>query len=73
MTAIPYNLLERMRLLLPRHQGGILAEDFAGDVTLTLQIPVSEWDAFQLELNELSAGKIRAEVIETKETIVPIQ
>jgi uncharacterized YigZ family protein len=72
MTVIPYHLLERMRLLLPRHHGAILGEDFAGDITLTMQLPVGEWDAFQLELSELSAGKILAEVIETKETIVPM-
>lgn len=72
MTVIPYNLLERMRLLLPRHHGEILTEDFAGDITLTIQVPINEWDTFQLELRELSAGKIEAEVIETRDTIVPI-
>lgn len=72
MAVIPYNLLERMRLLLPRHQGEILAEDFAGDITLTMQLPVISWEIFQLELRELSAGKIEAEVIETKEMVVRI-
>lgn len=72
MLVIPYNLLERMRLLLPRHRGEILGEDFAGDITLTIQVPVGEWESFQLELRELSAGKIEAEMIETKETIVPV-
>jgi uncharacterized YigZ family protein len=73
MAVIPYNLLERMRLLLPRHHGEILGEDFAGDITLTIQVPVNEWEPFQLELRELSAGKIQAEVMKTKETIIPIQ
>jgi uncharacterized YigZ family protein len=72
MLAIPYNLLERVRLLTARHSGEILGEDFAGDITLTMQVPVSEFDAFQLGLRELSAGKLQSEVIETKETIVPI-
>jgi uncharacterized YigZ family protein len=72
MAAIPYNLLERLRLLAPRHHGQILGEDFAGDITLTLQFPVDQFDAFEMELRELSAGKIHAEIIETKETIVPI-
>jgi uncharacterized YigZ family protein len=72
MLVIPYNLLERMRLLLPRYHGEILGEDFAGDITLTIQVPVGEWESFQLELRELSAGKIEAEVIESKETIVPV-
>jgi uncharacterized YigZ family protein len=73
LLAIPYNLLERVRLLSARHQGQILAEDFAADITLTLQFPVSEFEAFQLGMRELSAGKLQAEVIETKETIAPIQ
>ena len=70
MLAIPYNLLERVRLLAGRHHGEILGEDFGGDITLTLQFPISEFDTFQLGLRELSAGKLQAEVIETKETIV---
>jgi uncharacterized YigZ family protein len=72
MAAIPYNLLERLRLLAPRHHGQILGEDFAGDITLTLQFPVDQFDAFEMELRELSAGKIHVEIIETKEMIVPI-
>ncbi len=72
LLAIPYNLLERIRLMMPRFHGQILGEDFAGDITLTLQIPIDEYEAFQLSLRELSAGKLQAEVIETKETIVEV-
>ncbi len=72
MVAIPYNLLERMRLLVPRHKGEILGEEFAGDITLTVQIPVSEYDVFKLDLSELSAGKLQVEMIETKEIIVAV-
>lgn len=70
MVAIPYNLLERVRLLVGRNRGEVLGEDFGGDVTMTLQFPVESLEGFQKELQELSAGKIQAEVIETKETIV---
>ncbi|HET7144134.1 MAG TPA: YigZ family protein [Anaerolineales bacterium] len=69
---IPYNLLERIRLLTARHRGEILGEDFAGDITLTTHIPKTEFDTFQLGLRELSAGKLQAEVIESKELIVAI-
>ena len=72
MLAIPYNLLERVRLMVKRIHGEVLGEDFGGDVTMTLQFPVELLDGFQKELQELSAGKIQAEVIETKETIVKI-
>jgi len=72
LLVIPYNLLERIRLMTPRFHGEILGEDFAGDITLTLQLPVDETDAFQHALREQSAGKLQAEIIETKETIVPL-
>src|SRR5215213_11609481 len=35
MVAIPYNLLERVRLMAARNQGEVLGEDFAADITLT--------------------------------------
>lgn len=72
MASIPYNLLERIRLMVGRVNGDVLDEDFAGDVTMTLQLPVEGFDRFQNELQELSAGKIRAELIETKHVVIPI-
>lgn len=72
MVAIPYNLLERVRLMVKRHNGEILGEDFAADITMTLQFPVASFDAFQNELRELSAGKLLAEVIESTEKIVAV-
>ena len=73
MLAIPYNLLERVRLMAAKNNGEVVGEDFAEDVTMTLQFPVEAMDGFQNELQELSAGKLKAEVIETKETIVAIK
>ncbi len=72
MLAIPYNLLERLRLVVNRQHGEVLGEDFAADVTLTVRLPVDSFDAFQNELRELSSGKLQAEIIETKEMIVPL-
>ncbi len=72
MVAIPYNLLERVRLLVTRQGGKVLEEDFAADITMTLQFPVDLFETFQGELRELSAGKLKAEVIESKETIVAV-
>ena len=71
MLAIPYNLLDRIRLMVTRNNGEVLGEDFAGDITMTLQFPISMFDMFQSELRDLSAGKLKAEVIETKEVIMP--
>ena len=72
MLAIPYNLLERIRLMVARHHGTVLGKDFAGDITMTLQFPIPRFDTFQNELRDLSAGKLKAEVIETREVIQAI-
>jgi uncharacterized YigZ family protein len=71
MLAIPYNLLERLRLVINRQHGEVLGEDFAADVTMTVRLPVDSFDAFQNELRELSSGKLQAEIMETNEMIVP--
>ena len=73
MAVIPYNLLERVRLLASRQGGEVLDEDFAADITMTLQLPASSFDGFQNELRELSAGKLKAEVIESKEAIFKVE
>jgi uncharacterized YigZ family protein len=72
LLAIPYNLLERIRLLAERHQTEILDEQFAADITLTLRLPVDSLEGLQAELRELSAGKLQAEVMETGEMLVPV-
>lgn len=72
MLAIPYNLFERVRLIVGRNSGEVIGEDFAEDVTMTLQFPVESMGGFQSELNELSSGKVKAEVIETAEKVVKI-
>jgi len=70
MLAIPYNLLEQIRLMVTRNNGEVLGEDFAGDITMTLQFPIARFDAFQSELRDLSAGRLKAEVIETREVVL---
>lgn len=72
MAAIPYNLLERVRLMVTRNQGEVLGEDYGADITMTLQFPVDSFDGFQTELRELSAGQLQAEVIESAEKIVKV-
>ena len=70
MIAIPYNLLERVRLVVKRSNGEVLGEDFAADITMTLQFPLESFERFQNELGDLSAGKLKAEIIESAEKIV---
>ena len=72
MLAAPYNLLERIRLIVEKHQGDVLDESFAVDVTMTMQFPVETMDSFQADLSELSAGTLQVETIETTEVLLPI-
>jgi putative IMPACT (imprinted ancient) family translation regulator len=53
-----------------RNQGEVIGEDFAADITITLQFPVETFDAFQNDLREISAGKLQAEIIESREKVV---
>jgi uncharacterized YigZ family protein len=73
MLALPYNLLERIRVLVKKHQGEVLDEDFVADVTMTLRFPIEETESFQADLSELSAGKLQAETIETAEVLLPVK
>jgi putative IMPACT (imprinted ancient) family translation regulator len=70
MAVYPYNFVERVRLLVAAHRGQVLEEDFAGDVTLTARFPVELLDGFQGQLSELTAGKVRAEIIESGEVLM---
>jgi uncharacterized YigZ family protein len=72
MLAVPYNLLERIRLLVESHHGEVLDETFAADITMTLRIPVENTEKFQLDLSEHSAGQLQAETIETTEVLLPV-
>ena len=69
----PYNFFERLRLLIAGHGGQILNEEFAADVTVTARLTVERYPAFRSALQEASAGRLQAEVIETDEaTIMPV-
>ncbi|HEU0291371.1 MAG TPA: YigZ family protein [Anaerolineales bacterium] len=73
MLAIPYNLLERVRSLAALQHAEILGEDYAADITMTLRLPVVSFDPFQNELRDLSAGSIRAEIMETTEAVIALK
>jgi uncharacterized YigZ family protein len=71
-VAIPYNLLERLRLFVIKHHGQIITEEYAEDVRIRLQVRQEAFESFQFELQELSSGKIQAKIIESKEEIVTV-
>ncbi|MCA9896840.1 MAG: YigZ family protein [Ardenticatenaceae bacterium] len=73
MLALPYSLLEQVRLLVEEWNGRILDETFAADITMTMQFTVAKFPGFQDTLRELSHGSLAAEIIETNEdTIMPL-
>ena len=73
MLALPYNLLERVRLLVEGWNGRILDEQFAADITMTMQFTLAQFPGFQDALRELSHDALAAEIIETNEdTIMPL-
>ena len=69
LLAAPYPLLERIRILVDEIGGEILDEDFGADVTLSLRFRVEATARFQAGLQELSAGKLVAELMETSEIL----
>ena len=61
----PYPLFERIRILIAEHGGQTLNENFAGDVTLTLQFAAKSLPGFQDALREISKGTLQAEITDT--------
>jgi uncharacterized YigZ family protein len=73
VLAVPYHLFEQTKLLIGSNAGVILAETFAAEVTLTVQIRVESYEAFEEALQQLSHGAVEAEIVESNEgTIMPL-
>jgi uncharacterized YigZ family protein len=73
LLAVPYSLFEQVRLLVDSHQGRILDQTFAADVTLAILFSQQRLPAFQADLQELSHGSLAAEVVDSNlETIMPV-
>ena len=74
LVAAPYPFFERIRLAVAAHQGAILDEQFAADVTITARFAVEHLDGFQATLQEMSNGVLEAMVVATDEaTIMPME
>ena len=73
MLVFPYTYLERVRLLvISRNQARSWTRNFTADVTLTARLTVEKLPAFQAALSDLTKGKVQAEVIETKDILMPL-
>lgn len=74
MLAIPYSLYEQVKLLIYEFKGKVLDEDFGGDITISIQFQVDQFESFNTRMIELSRGKFKAEIVETNsQTIMPIE
>jgi len=73
MIVLPYSLFERVRLLVVAHDGMIIDEVFAGEVTMTVQFRVEQFATFQNALREATSGKLtQMEIIETGSALFPL-
>ncbi|MBX3079993.1 MAG: YigZ family protein [Anaerolineae bacterium] len=60
---ISYSLYERVKLIAAAHQAEITGEEFAGEITLYLTLPVDNMAAFTVAIRDLSAGKVEPIVL----------
>jgi uncharacterized YigZ family protein len=73
MLVIPYSLYEQVKLIIQEFKGKVLDEDFGGDITISIQFQVEQFESFNARMIELTRGKIKAEIVDTNpETIMPI-
>ena len=73
VVTMPYSYFERAQRLVAAHDGQVIAQAFAVEVTLTVRFAVERLPAFQGALREMSNGALQADIIETNPaTIFPI-
>ena len=73
IITLPYRLFEKVRQVIATHHGLVIDESFSADVSITAQFPVDAFPTFQEALQELSAGSLHAEVVETRDLLMPIK
>jgi len=73
IITLPYRLFEKVRQVIATHHGLVIDESFSADVSITAQFPVDAFPTFQEALQELSAGSLQAEVVETRDLLMPIK
>ncbi len=73
LVAAPYAWYERLQALIRKHDGRVLDQELAADVTLTAQIPVNDFGDFERALTDASQGRFQAVIINTEEIILPMK
>jgi uncharacterized YigZ family protein len=73
LLTVPYSLYERAELLIEAHGGQIMEQEFRADVAVMARFRVERFESFQGALQDISGGKLVAEVVSANETtIMPI-
>lgn len=73
MFVTPYRLFDQVTRLMEAHFGQILGTDFLEEITVTVRFKDEELEAFNKQLNNLSAGQVEPIVIEqNSETVFPL-
>jgi uncharacterized YigZ family protein len=72
VIVVPYSWFERLRSMVEAHGGQIIEQDFAVDVTLTITMATDRFLGFSSALKEVSHGRLKAIVVETREAIIPL-
>jgi uncharacterized YigZ family protein len=71
--SMPYGYFEPVRAMVAAHHGKVVEETFAAQVAVRAILPAAEFDAFQSALQELSRGRLTAEIIDSQDIpIVPL-
>ena len=74
MFVIPYALYEQTKIITCNHDGLVLEETFAADVTLTVRLPDAHLPPFKERMVSLTHGGVEFIMIEQREnTILPIK
>lgn len=61
---IPYSLFDRVKLMLPEYEALVDDEEFAGEITIIMRIPVEQLDPLSTALRELSAGQVEPMILD---------
>lgn len=73
MIHLPYNWFDQIRRLIENHNGHLLGEDFAGDVTISARFREVDVSNFQTALIQLSHGSLQGEIVTSEsDTIFPV-
>jgi len=70
---VPYTHFERIRRLIAAHQGQLISQEFAAEVSLVARLAVDDFDVVQSALRDASNGLLQIDILETNpNTLLPL-